>query len=277
MTDETKVASPEGAVPESAPPAAPVAAVAGESAPRAEGEQSKPAAPPSGDPPPPAKPPEPPQWMKDRLAKKTAETAAMKMELAKLQARLQEAEAHKGGAKQQFLKPDGTPLSPADIRELAHAEAQQIAWRQNFDKACNDAAAEGEKRFGPDFKARVGALAGMVDWSDQASVTTYNRFLETALETGDAPKIIHALGADPDEAARVMAMPPVKQAVALAKLAAAKGAPEPSSAPKPIKPLGTRSAPAGIAPDDPEHGAAIPMSEWVSRRNAQVTERRKAG
>ena len=245
-----------------------------------EGESRGTASPPS--------PPEPPKWMQDRLKKQSAQLGSAKAEIARLQAEYQRLMAQKA-TPQQMVKPDGTPVTQAELQEMAYnyarqmdAQRAQVAQIQEFNARCDAAAAEGKQRFGADFEKRVQALAGTVDWTkdaqgqwnDPQAVQSYNQFLAAALETGDAPKIIHALGADLNEAHRIMAMNPIKQAIALAKLVALEGEKEPSKAPKPIKPLGSKVAPTSIQPDEAE-SVELPMAEWVKRRNAQVAERRK--
>jgi len=105
--------------------------------------------------------------------------------------------------------------------------------------------------------------------------------LETALETGEAEAIIHSLGADLNEASRILSLPPVKMALEVGKLGAKAGALEaplePVSVkplPRPIRPVGSSAPASGVRPDDPERGAEIPMDQWMKARDLQTKERR---
>lgn len=106
----------------------------------------------------------------------------------------------------------------------------------------------------------------------------YNSFLMAALETGEAPKLIAALGANPDEAARVMALPPAKMAVELTRMSL-KEPQEISQAPKPIRPIATTAGQnrSPINPDDPSRADQLDLKEWMRRREAQVQEIRSTG
>ena len=63
---------------------------------------------------------------------------------------------------------------------------------------------------------------------------------EAAFETGSAPEVLHHLGQDTEEASRIAALPPLKMAVEVAKLAGRLSAPKStpiSKAPAPVKPV----------------------------------------
>jgi len=190
--------------------------------------------------------------------------------IATLTARLRERERQ--GATPQPAAAGEAPLTQADVDRLADQKAAAIAAAQSFNERCNAAAIAGRAAF-PDFNTRLGELTKLVDRQDQESVGTYNRFLQAALETGQAPKVIHALGGDLNEAARIMALPPAAQGVALARLADKE--PEPvSRVPKPITPVGGRGAAATeIDPRDPERADNLTTDAWMERRAAQIAAR----
>ena len=52
---------------------------------------------------------------------------------------------------------------------------------------------------------------------------SYNLFLDTAIETGEGPRLLHELGSNLDEAFRILSLPPTKMAVELAKRAQKPG------------------------------------------------------
>lgn len=199
------------------------------------------------------------------------QVAAMQKRIDKLTAQLK--------AKEPATPDPNNPASqvPADEVEaraevLATAKAQQA----EFDRACTETVEAGRKEF-PDFNDKVQDLLQVRDISDPASVQAYNTLIAAAIETGDGAKIIHKLGGDLEEAARIMGLTPVKMGVALAKLAsvAVKIEPDVSTAPKPITPLngGKKASFEQIEPDDPERAGKLDMSTWMERREKQVAER----
>ena len=168
----------------------------------------------------------------------------------------------------------GKPLDPnldfeRRVQEAAYQQAQGIAAQQAFNARVNDAYQAGLKTFG-DFDQKVAALKGVVDWSDPVQQQAYNQFLIASLETGEAPRLIHALGSDPSEASRVLALPAVRMAIELAKMASAEPT-QVSGAPKPIIPITqTASNRTQIKPDDPDRADQLSTQEWIRRRNEQA-------
>jgi hypothetical protein len=119
----------------------------------------------------------------------------------------------------------------------------------------------------------VAGLRAVVDPADAPLLAQYNLLLDAAIETGEGPKIIHSLGSNPNEAARLLALPPVKMALEIAKLAQAKGA-ELTAAPRPISPIGNRGASnERIDPDDVARADRLDTATWMRRREEQVKAR----
>lgn len=208
-----------------------------------------------------------PSWEEKRLAKKTAEAARLAERLA------------------QYETPDGKPkaekspaeglLTEAEVERRSQEKAELLATQAAFNAACNAAAQEGRKIF-PDFDASVAEMAKIVDRSDPASRAQYDEFLEAALETGEAPKIIYALGRDLNEAARIMELSPIKRAQELAVLAGTDLG-QVSNLPKPMKTVqGKNAGPSEIAPDDPTRADKLSSAEWHKRRQAQLDAEAKA-
>jgi len=196
--------------------------------------------------------------------------------IAQLTARLREAQqqAPATGAVSEAapapVAPAATPAAGTDAQ--IEARAQQIASVAEFNRQCDAAAAEGRAKFGTEvFGSRVQSLQRLVDPGDQRSLAAFNTFLSSALETGEAPRLIHELGADLDEASRILSLPPAKMAVELTKRALAKPVEEePSGAPKPPTPIGNRGVSHdAIAPDDPDRADRLSTAEWMRRREAQ--------
>lgn len=127
------------------------------------------------------------------------------------------------------------PNSPDAFQQAVKAEVA----RQAFDQKCNEVYAKGKDEFGAEFDGAVGNLNSMGFMGRD--------MLDAALATGDAAKVIHHLGNDLDEAARISSLPPTAMGAEIAKLAAKVSAPKAqpvSSAPAPIKPLGGSAKPA---------------------------------
>lgn len=135
-------------------------------------------------------------------------------------------------------------------------------------------AAQGKEQFGEAaFNASVVALTSVIDRSDPGEVQAYRSLVEAAIDTGQAPRLIHLLGQDPSEAARLLELSPARMGVELAKLAAADPDRSTSRAPRPAQvPRGSGggSAPhTAIDPTDPERADRLTTAEWMARRNQQ--------
>ena len=170
-------------------------------------------------------------------------------------------------------KPGEAPPAADEIERQVEVRAQAKASIDAFNKACGEAAAAGKAQF-PDFDQRLGELIRLVDPADPASASAYNEFLVAALETGKAPEIIHALGGDLNEAARILSLPPIKRAVELTRLAEKEPAGAPDL-PKPIKAIGGNKGAThtSIDPTDPTRADNLSTAAWMERRNAQLRER----
>lgn len=164
---------------------------------------------------------------------------------------------------------DETMVPKSEVARLAQEEAQRIAGIAAFNSQCNAAAKEGRKVF-PDFDASVKELVKLVDKTDPASRQRYDQFLEAALETGEAHKIIYAMGRDLNEAARIMDLSPIKRAAELAQMASSE-TPAGVPLPKPITPVqGKNAGPGEISPDNPTRADHLSSAEWHKRRQEQI-------
>lgn len=152
--------------------------------------------------------------------------------------------------------------------------AQQTATLE-FNKQCNNAVAEGRAAF-PDFDAKLGALRSTVIPGDSASEGAYWGTVSAALKSGAAPKIIYALGNDPNEAARIMALDPESRAIEIAKMSLRVDAdPSDGGLSKPITPVGAKGPQhTAIDPTDPERADKLATDAWMKRRNEQVNTKR---
>lgn len=197
----------------------------------------------------------------ERIDKLTAQKAELEREVAKLRSG-QSADATR---MQQEIAEKAS--------KLASEEAAKIASWNTFTGALNAAIAEGQKELGAEkFDKSVQALRTLHDQTDPDTNQRYLNMLQAMLDTGAAPKLIAALGDDPNEAARIMGLSPTKMGVELGKLAF-RGVEEVSGAPKPITPVsGVGRNHVAIAAEDPERSDSIDMRVWMERRGQHVNE-----
>lgn len=195
-----------------------------------------------------------PKWAEKRFAELTRQVNEER--------RLREAaEAAARGAQQ--------PADPSQTRSTPETDvekrAAQIVAQREFDKACNTAWEAGTTKYGENFDAALGTLRTMGVLRPEV--------VEAALATEAAPDVLHYLGSNPDEADRILSLPPTRMAVELVKVAqtAAKPTPKPaSSAPAPIKPVG------GTRQVSEEPADGDDMATWMRKREAQIAKRRGA-
>lgn len=144
-----------------------------------------------------------------------------------------------------------------DVQSLVQQEAQRMVAEQTFNDSCNKVYAAGKAEF-QDFDQSVANLHMVGIGRD---------FLELAVTSDASAKLIHHLGTDLDEAARIAALPPVQMARELTRLEyklAQPVAPKPvSKAPAPVKPIGSGGAADSGLRDD------LSMDEWARRHNAK--------
>jgi len=164
------------------------------------------------------------------------------------------------------------PPNQAAIDRYVEERAAQLAATQEFNRRCNETAEVGRRAY-PDFDSRVSKLIGLVDGNDPSAVSTYNSFLNAAMETGEASKLIYALGGDLNEASRLLSLSPIRMAVELTKMAA-KPVQEISAAPRPINPaasMGVNNR-TSMSADDPSSDQ-LSTEEWMRRREEQLATR----
>ena len=144
--------------------------------------------------------------------------------------------------------------SPVDIDSLATQRAQQLLAEQRFAEQCNKVYSDGKAAF-PDFDQAVANL----------QMLGVNRdFLELATSSDAGAKLLHHLGTDLDETARLLTLPPVQMARELTRLEIklAQPAPPPpvSKAPAPITPLGSSAL------NDVGDPSRMSDAEWYAQR-----------
>lgn len=225
--------------------------------------------PPVGDDPPPPPPQDPPP--------SAARTDWRDNRIAQLTARLRQYEPA-GGKKPAAPAPDPTTpprqLDQAELDRLVEQRASEHARVQEFNRRCNETAEAGRAAHA-DFDQRVGNLQRLHDPSNVQEAVQYNNFLLAALETGSASDLLHELGGDLNEAARIMQLSPVRMGVDLARMAdKLQEGGNPSKAPPPPKTPAAAGGPGtshtAISPTDPDRADRLSTAEWMKRREAQL-------
>jgi|SRR5712664_116005 len=207
-----------------------------------------------------------PKWATDRIDTLTRSWRETERERDALNTQIRQLKEAKPGT--------STGMSEADVQ----ARARQIAAADAFNEATGKVLAAGRKEF-PDFDTSVQHLHNispmMVQTPQGAIPSMPIPFLEALIELEAPTKVIAALAktANNDEAARIMALPPAKQGVALARFASAlEDAPIISKAPPPSGTIVTGRARG--APSLYDAGTnKITKEEWMELRTKQVAER----
>lgn len=207
-----------------------------------------------------------PEWAQRRFGELTREKHELAREreaLAQENARLKQlwdAGQTDGGSTQQPAQRQ--PVAQGSEDERINARAAQIVSEQQFQVKAKSAGDKGKEEF-PDFEQAVVNL-NMLGVPDE--------LVRAVVEMEDAHRVFYALGTDPDETARILALPPIQQGRALEKLAAKPKAPgkKPpvSNAPPPIgSPVtnGKGSKETDLASAD--------INEFMARRNSESKRR----
>ena len=156
-----------------------------------------------------------------------------------------------------------TKTSPVMSDDVITSRANEIVKVQRLNDAANALANTGKTAY-PDFNEAVSGIAQVADLSQRPD------FLEAVTDLPNGHDVFYMLGKDPDEAAHILSLPPVKMALELAKLSAKAARPNKvitSNAPKPITPITKTSTSSAEISDD------LPMAEWLKRRSETARTR----
>lgn len=146
--------------------------------------------------------------------------------------------------------------------------AAELAAINRFNEQCNQIAEKGKK----DLSNFDGALANLRAVGALGE-NSNPAFLQTIAELPDAHKLLHHLGNNPDEAARINSLPALKMAIELAKIETQITTPQHrsiSKAPAPIVPVTGNGGSSGDLSDP-----AISMEEFARIREKQRETRAK--
>lgn len=165
-------------------------------------------------------------WVQRRIDQLTREKHEEKRQREALEVRLRE------------LQPDAmtTTTQPMTADQI-RAEATRLIAQEKFDTACNRVFDAGRTEF-PDWDTSLRTFQ-MLGGASQD-------FLEAVTSMDSGHKVLHHLGQNPEEAERLLSLPPLRMALELARLETTVGQAKPapvSKAPAPISPVGGNSAP----------------------------------
>lgn len=148
---------------------------------------------------------------------------------------------------------------PLDINALVEQRANAVAHEQAMKARGASVNQTGTAEF-PDFVQAVQTLDALGISNDQ---------VQSLLGMDDAHKVIYQLGKNPDEAARILAMPPIQQGRELERLALKAAQPAAravSNAPNPITPVDSTTS----AGKDP---SKMSTAEWMAWRTKNANTR----
>ncbi len=217
-------------------------------------------------------PPANPPWQVRRIGELTAQTRARQERIDALEAELAAERAARTAPPTPAPQPGQTPPAPTPAPTTPQPQftaadievrAQQLAEKSQFDAASQTSYEAGKVKY-PDFDAKLQTFKMLGGLSDAQ--------IQAALATGSAHDVLYTLGSNPDEAARIMSLPPLQSAVEMAKIVARQPvAARASAAPAPITPVGSGGTrlPEGLADE-------LPDDEWFRRRNEQKKAQRRA-
>ncbi len=154
-----------------------------------------------------------------------------------------------------------------------------MANQMRFNDECNKVAEAGRKAYGQEeFDNRIKDLMRLVTPGDEMSGNAYMTMISAAMKSGKPEEVIHQLGGDLKTAQRIMSLDPMSMAVELTKIATGAVNTDISHAPRPIKPVTTKtSSLTDIDPSDPTRADNLSAAEWHKRRNAQIEGKTNRG
>lgn len=185
-------------------------------------------------------------WVQRRIDQLTREKHEEKRQREALEAQLRTYQQPTQGQ-----QPTNQPAGQTDVMKAA----EQILKQRDFDAACNKVFDAGKTEFS--------------DWD--SSLRTFQmlggapaEFLEAVTTMDGGHKVLHHLGQNPEEAERLLSLPPLRMALELARIESAVGQVKPppvSNAPAPITPVGGKSAP--VEPE--EFASTADYIAWKKR------------
>lgn len=204
------------------------------------------------------------RFMKEKTRREEAERRAA------------EAEKRVAALEELFSKPEGErgegePLmTPAQAREAALAQVRQEQYVQKLNSDAEALFEAGKTAFPKTWEGRVKEAAEAL----RDEIVARPDFLEAVVALENAPQVYHELAGDLDRMESLLAMPPHKMGIELAKISVQLARPKSaqvSKAPAPIKPL-EKPVKGDLSLDDPN----ISQEEF-NRRFDEMERRRYEG
>lgn len=164
-----------------------------------------------------------------------------------------------------------------DDEAFVQARIEHLADQRAREKMAERERAEQSERMAESFQEKAEkAIERFPDFNVVVAnpALTINEYMAEFISESDlGPDVAYHLGKNPGEAARIAALSPVKAARELARIEsdiAAKPKANPSKAPEPITPVGSRgkSAASALPSDDDD------METWARKERARVAARR---
>ena len=185
----------------------------------------------------------------------------MNARLADLEAKLQ--------SREQTADPQQTTTQGLTQQDIER-RATEISEAQRFNDKCNSIVAQGKKSLGDTFTKAVDVLNEEGLLFSQGNKPT--PLLEAILDSDVSEKLLAHLGTDPDLAAEIAELSPLRQAKRIALLETELGNPkarEPSRAPKPLEPVKASSA----GDSEPDANDTAAWIAWDMKRDASKRKR----
>ena len=143
---------------------------------------------------------------------------------------------------------------------------------QDFNTKCNAVETAGSKAFGDKWGQ---AKSNLAMFDDQGRIPM--DILSVALETDDPARVLFVLGNDADKTTELLAMTPIKRAIAMDKIASSKPVDRPQSkTPPPVDPLGGKGARDDM-PSDRDSDEEWNRKEAIRERKALEAKRKIRG
>lgn len=207
-------------------------------------------------------------WWDDRIGELTRQKNEEKREKEALRAENAALKAAKDAAGEPAEGATGA-LTQAAFDAAVKTEAARLATQQETNKRAQSWLKAGVSEFGAgEFNERCALVVAM-------GADEHPEFMQIITDPDiipDGHKVVAMLADHPEDAQRILSLPPIQMAAALARFAT-QARPEPkaiSGAPRPITPIGG-SAKASTAPSDDD-----PIDVWMAKREAHLAAKRSA-
>lgn len=180
-------------------------------------------------------------WVQRRIDQLTREKHEEKRQREALEAQLRT-----------YQQPTDAPAgkqAPTDV----YKAAEELLKQREFDSACNKIFDAGKTEYAADWDSSLKTFQMLGGATPE--------FLEAVTSMDNGHKVLHYLGQNPEEAEKLLSLPPLRMALKLASLEGKVSAVKPpptSKAPPPITPIGGRSAP--VEPE--EHASTADYIAW---------------